>query len=324
MTPTNLILGFLGTGKTTAILNLLEQKPADQTWAVLVNEFGEIGIDGAIYASQNAAVRELPGGCLCCSLGVPFQVAVNRILAEIKPDRLIIEPTGLGHPKKILDQLTGSYFRQALDVRASICLLDPRKLKDSRYTSNENFLDQIALADILVANKMDLADAEAAALFHRWVKAGDPVKTVSAQTRYGQIPAAWLDLPRHGERSALFPEAHGPVIREQDTVLLVNNTAASGPKPDYRSEGHVYPPGSLFDYLRLYDVLAGQPIIRIKAVVATDKGWFIFNAVDGLLDCKRVQPGQGSRIELVLRREETTSPWAEINRCLLPPDSSIS
>ncbi|MGZ8215589.1 MAG: CobW family GTP-binding protein [Methylosarcina sp.] len=324
MTPTNLILGFLGAGKTTAILNLLEQKPADQTWAVLVNEFGEIGLDGAIYASQNAVVRELPGGCLCCSLGVPFQVAVNRILAEIKPDRLIIEPTGLGHPKKILDQLTGGYFRQALDVRASICLLDLRKLKDARYTANENFLDQIALADVLVANKMDLADAAAVTLFHRWVKTGNPVKTVSAQTRHGRIPAAWLDLPRHAERSALFPEAHGPDVRGRDMALALKNTAASGPKPDYRSEGQVYPPGSRFDYLRLYDVLAGQQIIRIKAVIATDKGWFIFNAVDGLLDCMRIQPGQGSRIELVLRQEETTSLWAEINRCLLSPDSSIS
>jgi G3E family GTPase len=324
MTPTNLILGFLGAGKTTAILNLLEQKPADQTWAVLVNEFGEIGIDGAIYASQNAVVRELPGGCLCCSLGVPFQVAVNRILAEIKPDRLIIEPTGLGHPKKILDHLTGGYFRQALDVKASICLLDPRKLKDARYTSNENFLDQIALADVLVANKMDLADAEAAALFHRWVKTGNPVKIVSAQTRHGRIPLDWLDLPRHTERSALFPESHGQVVQRGDTALSLHDTAASGPKPDYRSEGQVYPPGSRFDYFRLYDVLAGQQIARIKAVVATDKGWFIFNAVDGLLDCRQIQPGQNSRIELVLRQEETTSPWAEINRSLLSPDSSIS
>lgn len=324
MAPTNLILGFLGAGKTTAILNLLKQKPADQTWAVLVNEFGEIGIDGAIYSSQNAIVRELPGGCLCCALGLPFQVTVNRMLAEIKPDRLLIEPTGLGHPKKILDQLTGGYFRQALDVRASICLLDPRKLKEARYTSNENFLDQIALADVLVANKMDLADTESIALFHRWVKTGNPVKIVSAQTRHGRIPAAWLDLPRHAGRSALFPEAHGPVVRGRDIALALKNTAASGLKPDYRSEGQVYPLGSRFDFLRLYDVLAGHRTTRIKAVVATDKGWFIFNAVDGLLDCTRIQPGQGSRIELVLRQEDTTSLWAEINHCLLSPDSSIS
>jgi G3E family GTPase len=316
MVPTNLILGFLGAGKTTAILDLLEQKPAGQTWAVLVNEFGEIGIDGAIYASRQAIVRELPGGCLCCALGLPFQVAVNRILAEIKPDRLLIEPTGLGHPKRILEQLTGGYFRQALEVRASICLVDPRKLKDSRYTSNENFVDQIALADVLVANKTDLADAEAMALFHRWVGSSHPVKTVSAQTRHGKISADWLDLPRYAERSALFPEAHSAVHR-QDMAPALNNPEASGPKQNYRSEGRVYPPGSRFDYFRLYDLLARHPVARIKAVVATDRGWFIFNGVDGLFDCRQIRPGHESRIEQVLGQDEAGLPWIEIDLCLL-------
>ncbi|WP_411727399.1 CobW family GTP-binding protein [Methyloglobulus sp.] len=145
--PTNMVMGFLGAGKTTAILNLLKQKLADEKWAVLVNEFGQVGIDGAIFAASGAIVREVPGRCLCCAVGLPFQVAVNRLLTEVKPDRLLIEPTGLGHPKRVLDRLAGGYFQAVLDVRTTICLVDPRKLSDSRYTSHENFVDQIALSD---------------------------------------------------------------------------------------------------------------------------------------------------------------------------------
>ena len=159
--PTNLVMGFLGVGKTTAILDLLKQKPKNENWAVLVNEFGKVGIDGAIYTAAGVTVKEVAGGYLCCAVGLPFQVSVNRLLKEVRPDRLLIEPTGLGHPKKVLDMLVTGSFKDVLALRASICLVDPEKLKDSRYTTHETFIDQIALSDVLVANKMDLTDQEA-------------------------------------------------------------------------------------------------------------------------------------------------------------------
>ncbi|MGR9087083.1 MAG: CobW family GTP-binding protein, partial [Gammaproteobacteria bacterium] len=243
-TPTNLIMGFLGAGKTTAILQLLKQKPAGEIWAVLVNEFGQIGIDGAIYASRNAVVRELPGGCLCCTLGPPFQVTVNRMLAEIKPDRLLIEPSGLGHPKKILDRLTQGFFRQALDVRAGICLVDPNKLKDPRYTGNANFQDQIALADVLVANKMDLADRDAVALFHQWVQHSEPPKSAVLQTRHGRLSPEWLDLPRQVSRTALFPDAHGPAAPLSGSEHYLRQSLYLTPAvadKDHCSSGKVFP-----------------------------------------------------------------------------------
>lgn len=69
--PTNLIMGFLGVGKTTALLELLKRKDANESWAVLVNEFGAVGIDGTIFSASGAIVNEVPGGCLCCAAGVP-------------------------------------------------------------------------------------------------------------------------------------------------------------------------------------------------------------------------------------------------------------
>nr|CBX70012.1 hypothetical protein YEW_IU38090 [Yersinia enterocolitica W22703] len=96
MTKTNLITGFLGCGKTTTIRHLLSQKPEHEKWAVLVNEFGEIGIDGALLADSGAVLKEIPGGCMCCVNGFPMQVGLNMLLQQAKPDRLLIEPTGWG------------------------------------------------------------------------------------------------------------------------------------------------------------------------------------------------------------------------------------
>ena len=76
--PTNIITGFLGVGKTTTILQLLKDKPEGEKWAVLVNEFGEIGIDGAILSDQGALIKEVPGGCMCCTAGVPMSVGITH------------------------------------------------------------------------------------------------------------------------------------------------------------------------------------------------------------------------------------------------------
>jgi len=80
MTRVNLITGFLGSGKTTLLCHLLAARPAGEKWAVLVNEFGEIGIDGALLADRGATLKEIPGGCLCCVNGLPMQVGLNMLL----------------------------------------------------------------------------------------------------------------------------------------------------------------------------------------------------------------------------------------------------
>ena len=168
MTKTNLITGFLGSGKTTSILHLLANKDPAEKWAVLVNEFGEVGIDGALLSESGAMIKEIPGGCMCCVNGLPMQVGLNTLLRQGKPDRLLIEPTGLGHPKQILDLLTAPVYEPWIDLRATLCLLDPRLLLDEKAVANENFRDQLASADVIVANKEDRATAESQAALEAW------------------------------------------------------------------------------------------------------------------------------------------------------------
>ncbi len=312
--PTNLIMGFLGAGKTTAILELLKQKPENENWAVLVNEFGKIGIDGAIFSAAGATVKEIPGGCLCCAVALPFQVSINRLLKEVKPDRLLIEPSGLGHPKKVLDMLVQNSFKDVLDVRASICLVDPEKLKDSRYTTHENFIDQIALSDVLIANKMDLADSEASDLFHHWARQSNPEKAITAQTTQGHINIAWLDILRNQQRQAAYPNAHqmsdGHSIASKHPQL---NNEADG----YQSFGYIFPAQSCFDYLLLNKVFSQLKAERIKGIFYTNKGWFIINGVDENINIIASPSSTSSRIEIIGMQSQIQDITTALNQCVI-------
>ena len=111
--PTHIISGFLGAGKTTLLKYLLTQKPEHEVWAVLMNEFGQIGVDQHMLTqTEGYEVKELLGGCLCCSSQLPMQIALSRLISETQPDRLFIEPTGLGHPAQLLEQLTEPHWQQ--------------------------------------------------------------------------------------------------------------------------------------------------------------------------------------------------------------------
>ncbi|MDO6804531.1 GTP-binding protein, partial [Wenyingzhuangia sp. 1_MG-2023] len=108
-------------------MNLLQHRPAGEKWAVLVNEFGEVGVDGTILKTlgDGVVVREVPGGCLCCVSGLPFQFGMNSLISREKPDVLLIEPTGLGHPRQILKILSQSGYQDVLKVANTVTLVDP-------------------------------------------------------------------------------------------------------------------------------------------------------------------------------------------------------
>lgn len=310
--PTNLMTGFLGVGKTSAILHLITQKPAVEKWSVLVNEFGSVGIDGAIYKAKGIEVKEIPGGCMCCAAGVPLQIAVNRILAETKPQRLLIEPSGLGHPKRVLDTLQGEYFKQALSLKATICLLDPRNLYDERYTTHENFIDQIALADILVANKSDLCDDETLKHFDHYVASLQPAKQKVIKTQFGHLDAALLDYIPSALREAQFPSFH-----EQS---YTSTAQADKSKDGYYSEGWQFPKEQVFNFKRLSHFIEEFNKTRIKAILRTNEGWMVFNIQDEQKEIYSIDSSLNNRLEIIshdfkqLNREELEM---QIKHCIV-------
>lgn len=316
--PTNIITGFLGVGKTTAITHLLSAKPVNEVWAVLVNEFGEIGIDGALLKNTNAHVREVPGGCICCVAGLPMKIALNMLIAKTKPDRIIIEPTGLGHPEEIINTLTGEYYDSVLDLRATITLVDPRKLMDSRYADNPNFKDQMAVADVLVANKTDLCSPADCDNFDDLVSRFNPAKQAAYAVVQGQLELAWLDYPRTA-RQLEHPQHHTARRNSLNPQRELYNAAIQLPEgQDYlRREnqgqgfyscGWLFQPAIQFGFNQLFGWMTGLNLVRAKAVMNTDQGVYMFNAENGVLSVKPLVLGDDveaepelldSRIELI-------------------------
>ena len=320
--PTNLITGFLGSGKTTAILDVLQRKPADEKWAVLVNEFGEIGIDGAILSSSGAEIREVAGGCMCCVGNLPMQVALNNLIAKVQPDRLLVEPSGLGHPQEIIDILSGGQYAEVLDLRAVLCLIDPRKLRDKRYLEHPIFNDQLRVADIIVANKMDLCGDSERELVKEFVaKLPIPPQQIG-WTEQGQLQLEWLDFERATAAvSAQYSMTQNDLLLSNPDlplpIILMPGTEFARREhrgDDFTSCGWLFRDETRFDFLRLMSVVSGLNVRRLKAVMQTERGNFIFNADDGVLSINEITGNADSVIECIA---DSTIDWAHIEQQLL-------
>src|SRR5512142_315566 len=120
----DVIGGFLGSGKTTTILNLLRQRAVNPSRTVLlVNEFGKIGVDGALLTGEGSAVRELASGCICCSLRADFIVQIEEIATLYAPDHLVVEPSGIASMRDILQALTDPRIAPLVDGLRTVLVL---------------------------------------------------------------------------------------------------------------------------------------------------------------------------------------------------------
>lgn len=320
MTRTNLITGFLGSGKTTTILHLLASKPENEKWAVLVNEFGEVGIDGALLADSGALLKEIPGGCMCCVNGLPMQVGLNTLLRQGKPDRLLIEPTGLGHPKQILDMLTAPVYEPWIDLRATFCLLDPRQLLDEKILNNENFRDQLAVADIIVANKSDRATPESQQALARWREAGGDERDM-VETTQGQLDAALLDAPRNNLVQLAASEAHSHSHGASRGLAALNLPENQRWRRSLNSgQGHhacgwIFDADTVFDTIGLLEWARLAPVSRVKGVMRIAEGLVRINrqGLDFHIETQSAPPPD-SRIELI---NDGETDWNALQSTLL-------
>jgi G3E family GTPase len=335
--PTNIITGFLGVGKTTAILHLLANKPANERWAVLVNEFGEIGIDGGLIAGSQPAqsgvfIREVPGGCMCCVSGLPMQMALNRLLMSAKPDRLLIEPTGLGHPQEVIESLRQPHYATIIDLRATLALVDPRRIRDSRYTQNATFIQQIAVADVLVANKSDQCTDEDFSSLNAYLVEKASHEKPLYRVSFGEIPFTAL----------LAPSAHTtPEPSRRFTMPALSKNAFGQPESTERSDhkplaegdyikikkhadgftsvGWRFHASILFDKDRLFELFSGLTLQRVKAIFITSDGVFGYNFSDQALTEVELDEAQESCVEGIDNDETVFDDFeAELLSCKAP------
>ncbi|MGF1770347.1 GTP-binding protein [Enterovibrio makurazakiensis] len=311
--PTNIITGFLGVGKTSAILHLLKSKPPNERWAVLVNEFGEIGVDGSLFEGthskqQGVFIREVPGGCMCCAAGLPMQIALSQLLSEARPDRLLIEPTGLGHPNEVLEVLTSEYYREVLSLQRTLTLVDARTLSDSRYTDHATFNQQIAMADVVVGNKVDLYREGDTSMLANYVKENAAPQTDIVLSQNGDIPFSLLFGPsanhllnRHGHHHHHHKQS-APLVSElplPESGFLKAENQDEG----YSSVGWRFSASKVFDYRKLSAFLLTIQAMRMKAVFITNTGVFGYNLTLDALAEMELDDAMESRIEIISDRQ---------------------
>jgi len=326
--PVNIVTGFLGAGKTTAIRHLLRHRPASQIWALIVNEFGAIGIDGLDLAGEGP-VRTVAGGCLCCAASAGLGIALRDVL-RAAPDRLLIEPSGLGHPAGLFDLLRAAERAGHIDLRATLCLVDARRLAEPRVAENETFQDQAQMADVLLASKDDLAADADRARFAAFATDFFPAKRHVGALRDGAVDAALLDLAGGGDRLPLLPDLHRDA-RPGPAAGLPRPPRPGAPLfQAARALGHCYG-GWLFSADDTFDrsaVLAlaqrvdlaallgvsGAP--RLKAVLRTGRTALLIDRAYGETTSRAVAWRRDSRLECIVADDGCVPDWPALGAAL--------
>ncbi|WP_027906655.1 CobW family GTP-binding protein [Pseudomonas taiwanensis] len=298
--PTHVIAGPLGAGKTSLVRQLLAQRPLNERWAVLVNEFGQIGLDAALLHRDDdgIAIGEVAGGCLCCVNGMPFQVGLGRLLRKARPDRLFIEPSGLGHPVQLLKQLGQAPWTGVLAVQPLLMVVDAEALARGEPLADAQ-AQALQASGLVVFNKAAAVDEQKRLLITAALAGQE-----GYWTDFGALPLARLPVSSTGTAGRGSVEA-----------LAVGNAPAP-PQPlwtDPRipmclvhageeswSIGWRWHPSQCFDQQRLRGLLESWPWRRAKGVIHSAQGWKSFNGVHGRApDWQPSDWRKDTRIELI-------------------------
>ena len=160
MTQIDIISGFLGAGKTTFIQKLLQESLKGENVVLIENEFGEIGIDSGFLKNSGIEIREMNQGCICCSLVGDFETSLKEVIETYKPDRILIEPSGVGKLSDILSAVKTVSANLPVHLDGAVCVVDSTKAKLYNKNFGEFFDDQIRYATSIVLSRTDIAKEE--------------------------------------------------------------------------------------------------------------------------------------------------------------------
>ena len=160
MTKIDIISGFLGAGKTTFIKKLLQEAISGEQVVLIENEFGEIGIDGGFLKDSGIEIREMNSGCICCSLVGDFGKSLSEVLTKYKPDRIIIEPSGVGKLSDVMKAVIDVSADMDVALNSAVTIVDAAKCKMYMKNFGEFFNNQIENAGTIVMSRTDVADSK--------------------------------------------------------------------------------------------------------------------------------------------------------------------
>jgi len=184
MTKVDIYSGFLGAGKTTLIKKLIKEAYAGQKIVLIENEFGEIGIDGGFLKEAGIEIEEMNSGCICCSLQGDFREALKMVIEQYAPDRIIIEPTGVGALSTVVD--AAMQASDQIQICGLTTVVDVTKFKKYYKNFGEFFSDQVEMARVIMLSRTATADPEKIEEAAELMEMKNPEATV--------ITANWEDI----------------------------------------------------------------------------------------------------------------------------------
>lgn len=300
--PVQIVSGFLGAGKTTAIRAQLAARRGERV-AIIVNDFGEAALDEAtLEADEPFRITNIPGGCVCCTAPEGFVDALGAVIAD-RPDRLIVEPTGLARPQDLIDTIRRCPHRDALELAPTVVLVDPIqvvKLEDEGAETLDLLREQAQGADVLVANRSDLCDAVALDRFQTFAEGLWPAPIATHVTHHGELPPELLDWPE-GEGPRAPRECQDDRSHEQP------HDSTEG----YRARSWRWSPDVVFSRERLVEALerlaagdAEAPLSRLKGIFRTLEGVSRLEVAGGTLHDAPTSFRRDSRADAIVNGGE--------------------
>ncbi len=195
MTKVDIISGFLGAGKTTFIKQLIQQVFVGEKLVLIENEFGEIGIDSGFLRDAGIEITEMNSGCICCTLVGDFSKALKKVLEEYEPDRVLIEPSGVGKLSDVVKAIEDVKKQTDLELEGRITVVDGKKAKMYLKNFGEFFKDQVAHASTIVISRTQMMTDD---------QMEECVKMLRKENRKAaMISTPWENLGKEAIRHAL-------------------------------------------------------------------------------------------------------------------------
>ena len=178
MTKIDIFSGFLGAGKTTLIKKLIKESFAGQKVVLIENEFGEIGIDGGFLKESGIQINELNAGCICCSLVGDFRAALQQVVEQYHPDRIVIEPSGVGKLTDVTRAVEGVAEHLDVQLNSFVTVADVNKVKMYMKNFGEFYDDQISHASCIILSRTQNATEEKIAAAVAMLREKNPTATI--------------------------------------------------------------------------------------------------------------------------------------------------
>lgn len=297
-TKVDIISGFLGSGKTTLIKKLMAEKLHDEKLVIIENEFGEIGIDGSILKESGIEVKEINSGCICCTLVGDFGKSIEEVLHKYKPDRIIIEPSGVGKLSDILKACDSLSSKDLLTINMVITVVDILKYKMYILNFGEFYENQIKHAKTIILSRSQKAEADKLVKFTGEIGKLNPKANI--------ITTPWEELNAGQIISAAEQNGSAALEQQIKKVVLKSHVHPEGCKCGCKGTQHTHHNADEFfevwgaETPKTYDAATLRKILenlgntgrygnilRAKGIIQSDRSnWVQFDYVPGEFEIK--------------------------------------